>query len=431
MAVDAGIFLGTGTWQERLDYAIATMRELSLQTEPQAMVRNYGNRLRQIFPIDRSVSLSRRNLQRPQVRITRYTHWEHHPNPWKDVNRLPVFDRGLFSELIWGNEPIIIDDLELSKDDPAAAFLTGHRSLAAIPLFNQGVAVNMVLVVREEPASFDREVFPELVWISNLFGMATHNLVLADEVRTAYELVDRELTAVADIQHSLLPAKLPDIPGMQIAVHYETSRRAGGDYYDFFPLPDGRWGMLIADVSGHGTPAAVMMAVAHSLAHSYSGPADKPSQMLEYLNQRLVNEYTSDNGTFITAFYAVYDPRTRSLTYSSAGHDPPRIRRCGEGSVHTLDGTQRYPLGVVPDPGYVDETKMLHPGDRMLFFTDGIIEAANSRQQLFGKARVDELLGCCRAEPSEIVADILTALKDFTGGGPAQDDRTLLAVRVV
>ena len=88
-----------------------------------------------------------------------------------------------------------------------------------------------------------------MVWMSNLFGRATHNLVLAEELKAAYEIVDRELKIVADIQRSLLPSPLPKIPTLGLAAHYQTSQWAGGDYYDFFPLPDGHWGILIADVS--------------------------------------------------------------------------------------------------------------------------------------------------------------------------------------
>src|SRR5207249_9646395 len=113
---------------------------------------------------------------------------------------------------------------------------------------------------------------PELVWISNLFGRATHNLVLAEQVQSAFEAVDQEMKTIANLQRSLLPSPLPTIPRMGLAAHYQTSQRAGGDYYDFFPLPDGKWGILIADVSGHGTPAAVLMAVTHSIAHTYPGP---------------------------------------------------------------------------------------------------------------------------------------------------------------
>src|SRR5207237_4967385 len=91
---------------------------------------------------------------------------------------------------------------------------------------------------------------PIHVWMGNLFGRATRNLVLSNEVKVAYDAVERELKAVADIQRSLLPAQLPAIDRLELAVHYQTSRHSGGDYYDFFKLPDGQWGILIADVSG-------------------------------------------------------------------------------------------------------------------------------------------------------------------------------------
>src|SRR5690606_22631128 len=121
----------------------------------------------------------------------------------------------------------------------------------------------------------------------NLFGRATHNLVLAERLEETYTAVDRELQAVANIQRSLLPSELPKISTMRLAAHYQTSRRAGGDYYDFFPLADNRWGILIADVSGHGTPAAVMMAITHVIAHTQPGQATPPSRMLNFLNDQL------------------------------------------------------------------------------------------------------------------------------------------------
>src|SRR5439155_11889868 len=134
------------------------------------------------------------------------------------------------------------------------------------------------------------------------FGRATHNLVLAEEVRKAYTVVERELKVVADIQRSLLPKTIPEIPGLGLAAFYQTSQWAGGDYYDFFPLPDGRWGILIADVSGHGTPAAVMMAITHSLAHGLPGHPDPPSTMLGHVNRQLYRRYNAGNEGFVTAF---------------------------------------------------------------------------------------------------------------------------------
>ncbi len=263
-------------WTKRLAMIVDTMREMSRQTDPEAMVRAYGARMSELMPSDRRLSLSRRDLEPPRYRITRSTTWTEAINPWKEKDRLPLFTSGLLGELIYADDARIIDDLQVAPDDPAADYFAGMRSLMAIPMFDQGVALNMVVVMRREPAAFQRDELPEVVWMSNLFGRAAHNLVLSEEVSKAYQAIDQELKIVGDIQRSLLPVHLPAIPTLELAASYHTSERAGGDYYDFFPLPEGKWGILIADVSGHGTPAAVLMAITHSIAHVFPGQGGAP-----------------------------------------------------------------------------------------------------------------------------------------------------------
>src|SRR5947207_5553469 len=214
-------------WQKRLAVIVEMMREISRQTDPQAMVRTYGSRIRQLIPVDGAISLSRVGLASPKYRITRSTTWQETINPWKEKDRLPVLEGGLLAQLIYGDEPCLIDDVVVPANDPAGEYLAGHRSLAAVPLFDQGVALNMVVLLRKEPAAFTREQFPELVWVSNLFGRATSNLVLSADLQAAYSALDHELKVVADIQRSLLPAELPRIPTLDLAAFYQPSRRAG------------------------------------------------------------------------------------------------------------------------------------------------------------------------------------------------------------
>ena len=316
--------------RQRLKIIVDTMREISRQTDPQVISKIYGERMRQLTPFDRFVALSRRELPRPQYRITRSSLWKEEVNPWTERERLPLLSGGLFGDLIWGDEPRIIDDLaaEVHRDDPAREYFDGMGSLTAIPHYDRGEGLNMVIVMRDEPAAFDFEDLPQMVWVNNLYGRATHNLVLAEQVKAAFEQVDREMQTVADLQRSLLPDPLPKIPTMALAAHYQTSHRAGGDYYDFFCLPGGQWGILIADVSGHGTAAAVLMAVTHSIAHTYPGPPEPPGELLSHVNRVLAERYTGNTGAFVTAFYGIYDPATRTISYSSAGHPPPRLKRC-------------------------------------------------------------------------------------------------------
>jgi sigma-B regulation protein RsbU (phosphoserine phosphatase) len=417
-------------WRQRLALIVTTMREMSLQTDPQAMVRAYGTRMQQLRPSDRRISLSRRGLAHPHYRITRYNLWKEEVNPWKEPDRLPVLNGGLLAELIYGDEPRVIDDLRVAAHDPAAELLAGQRSLLAIPLFDQGVALNMVVLTRAAPAAYQPEQLPETVWVSNLFGRATHNLVLSEQLKEAYDLVDQEMKVIADIQRSLLPARLPHIPTMDLAAHYQTSRRAGGDYYDFFPLAEDKWGIIIADVSGHGTPAAVLMAITHSIAHSYPGPGYPPGRMLNYINHHLVNHYTTQSEAFVTAFYGIYDPRARTLDYASAGHNPPRLKRCADGTLASLDGGRGLPLGITEGESYREARHVLQPGDQIVFYTDGITEAHNPAGEMFGLARLDEALAECPVGARAVLTQVLGAVERFTAGRPADDDRTVVVAKI-
>ena len=187
---------------------------------------------------------------------------------------------------------------------------------------------------------------------------------------------------------------------------------------------------MIADVSGHGTPAAVLMAVTHAIAHSYPGPPTPTDKMLDYVNYHLATRYTSLRGTFVTAFYGIYDPATRTLKFACAGHNPPRLKRCANGTVLSLDGPPNLPLGVSPDEAYAEHTFALQPGDLIVFYTDGVTEAANPGGALFGLDRLDSVLARCSDTADDIVQGVLAALEQFTAGQPALDDRTLVVAKV-
>jgi len=417
-------------WEEQIAYAVETVRELSRQKDPQEMVRHYGQRVRKSLPVDGSASLSRRGLAAPQFRITRSSRWEKPVNPWREKDRLPLLAGGLLAELIWSDEPRIIDDLHVAPDDPAHEYLAGYGSLLALPLYDGGSSLNMVVLLRRSQGSFGTEDIPNLVLTSNLFGRATHNLVLADELRSAYDAVDAELQVIAQIQRSLLPQVLPQISTMQLAAHYQTARRAGGDYYDFFPLPEGRWGILIADVAGHGTPAAVLMAITHSLAHGFCENHTGASEMLRHLNRSLSRRYTGTSGSFVTALYAVYHPAERTLTYAAAGHPPPRVKRCADGSIFSLDAVGGLPLGIVEAEDYPEYKQRLQPGDQIIFYTDGITEAMNAAGELYGPQRMDEVLENCQIQATDIIQRLLESVEKFTGGQVPDDDRTVLVAKI-
>jgi sigma-B regulation protein RsbU (phosphoserine phosphatase) len=419
-----------GDWQQRLDVIVEMMRDMSRHTDPQEMVRSFGVRVRQLIPTDGRMSLSRRGLSAPWFRITRSHRWRETVNPWKEKDRLPLLKGGLLAKLLYSDQPHFIEDLEVLPGDPAAEYLDGFHSLLAIPMFEKGEGLNMVILLGEKRSAFSREQFPELVWMTSLFGRATSNLVVSEELQGAYQTLDREFKTVGEIQRSLLPAQLPSIPTMDLAAYYRPSERAGGDYYDFFPLPEGKWGIFLADVSGHGTPAAVLMAVTHCIAHTHPGPPVPPGKLLHHLNRQLATLYTNENGNFVTAFYGVYDPANRLLTYASAGHNPPRLKRCQDGSLLALDGASGFPLGIFADATYEEGGLALQRGDQIIFYTDGVTEAHNPAGDMFGTDRLDQVLEDCSLQASALLDSVLQSVQEFTAGHPADDDRTLIVARI-
>lgn len=415
-------------WRARLTVSVEVMRELSRYSDPHEMQAVFSRRMGQLFPVSRQLSISRRGLRYPQYRVTRFNLWTDPINPWKESHRLPVHEGGLLAELLYADQPRVLEDLSLDPDDAAVAYLGGQRSLLAIPHFDLGTAQNMVILAREDADAFPRDRIADMVMLGNLFARATQTLVLSQAVKEAYDAVDYELRTVADIQKSLLPAATPRVRGLDVAVHYQTAKRAGGDYYDFFPLPGGKLGVLIADASGHGAPAAVLMAVAHSIAHTQPEPPAHPGELLTHLNAHLTRQYTRQTGNFMTAFYAVFDPADGLLTYASAGHNPPRLVRC-DGGLVPLNRAQRLPLGIKPDEVYPEQVVQLQPGDQVVFFTDGVIEAVNTEGDVFSTDRIDAVLSGRPDSAERVIQTILRELTAFTTTVPVADDRTLVVVK--
>jgi sigma-B regulation protein RsbU (phosphoserine phosphatase) len=421
-------------WREELEIIDRTMKAISGVTDPEQLVSVYWNGIGELIAIDNYVALSRRNVEPPFYLVTRSSRFTESINPWTQRERLPRLSGGLLGEIAYANRPIIIDDLpaRLTAEDPGWFYLEGFERLVALPQYDDGEGLNVTAMLLPKGAEIDPAMIPMLHWQTGLFGRGTTNLVLRNQLGAALAALEGELQVVGDIQRSLLPSELPLMPGFEMAAYYETSARAGGDYYDFFPLDGRGWGLFIADVSGHGTPAAVLMAITHAIAHAEPGTHEPPAALLEYLNNRLTCTYTQA-GTFVTAFYAVLEPTTRTLTYSRAGHNPPRLVR--DGRVMSLDQNGALPLGIMTGQEYEQSTITLEHGDLLLLYTDGITEARGPLKdgdghELFGVERLDKLLLDCGASGAqECVERIRAGVAAFCGNAPPTDDRTLIAIR--
>jgi len=421
-------------WQEELAIIDRTMKAISGISEPAELVDVYWNGIGDMIAINDYLALSRRNVEPPHYLITRSSRFKEEINPWTERDRLPKLSGGILGEIAYANQPVLMDDLpaRLNPDDPAHFYLEGFQSLFALPQYDGGEGINVTVGLAPAGADIDPTMIPIMHWHAGLFGRGTHNLVLRNQLSAALAALDRELQVVGAIQRSLLPRELPRIAGFELAASYVTSARAGGDYYDFFPLDNGAWGIFIADVSGHGTPAAVLMAITHAIAHTQPGMHTPPDELLRHLNGHLARSYTRD-GTFVTAFYAVLDPARRTLTYATAGHNPPRLVRGGR-RVIPLNQNGDLPMGILEQQTYRQATQPLERGDLLLLYTDGITEAmapSTGSRDLFGTDRLDRVLLTCApdCDAAGCLTRIQAEVSTFCAGAAPTDDQTLIALR--
>lgn len=247
---------------------------------------------------------------------------------------------------------------------------------------------------------------------------------LRREVQNQRDQLEHELEVVSEVQRRLLPKRLPKIEGLNLAVHYETSRYAGGDYYDIIEITDNQWGIMVADAEGHSSPAAVLMAMTCSLLHSYSEPPTDPAKVLTYINRTLCK---LAEPSFVTALYAVFDANLRTLRFARAGHPPPMIFRHDENKSLELAGEAIYAMGIQPyDHLPVEETR-LGSGDRVLLYTDGVTERFDIEGNIYGGNRLLKLLATDAANnPRQILDTIIEDVQRFAGGRPPDDDQALL-----
>jgi len=226
----------------------------------------------------------------------------------------------------------------------------------------------------------------------------------------------------------MIPDAPPDWSEMKWAVHYAPLDHLGGDYYDFSQPDPNHLGFLIADASGHSIPAAFVAVLAHFAFKEVSEKTDSPGKVLSRMNRRL-HEVTEER--FVTAFYGMFDRRTRVFRFASAGHPPPLHFDSRNGVVRKLSA-QGFVLGIMPDEVYTEREVVLEPGDKICFYTDGIMEARNEIGELFGLDRLMEYLALHgRESAEEILRNILFFQRAFSGTESLDDDLTAVVVEMV
>ena len=243
-----------------------------------------------------------------------------------------------------------------------------------------------------------------------------------------HENVARELAVAGQIQANFLPEDLPDLPGWELTAMLRPAREASGDFYDVIPLPNGRLGILVADVAGKGMGAALYMALSRTLIRTFAVEYDtQPELALGAANRRILAD--AGSGLFVTVFYGILDPSSGELTYASAGHNPPILLSARDGnSVQELDRTG-LPLGILDETTWQQGAAQLDPGDELLLYTDGITDAQDAQGAFFEEERLLEFLRANLGRSAQEIQDGLIAQVDaFVGDMPQFDDITLMVV---
>lgn len=249
----------------------------------------------------------------------------------------------------------------------------------------------------------------------------------------ARQRLERELDLAREIQASFLPASCPQVPGLAINAFYRAARQVGGDFYDFIEMPPAipngapRLGVVIADVTDKGVPAALFMALARTLLRASAIDGSPPVAVLQRANRLILSD--SRAGLFVTCFYALIDPASGHITYANGGHNYPLLYRRATDQIVPLVA-QGIVLGIMPEPHFVPGEITLDTGDVLLFYTDGITEAMNQQHELFGDERLATVLRTAsQRSPTEIVAAVLAAVQQFVGDAPQADDMTMVVIK--
>ena len=326
---------------------------------------------------------------------------------------------------------LVVDQLFWNSPLEQAVRMAG--TVITLPLINQGELIGLLnLGPRKSGQRYSPDDRDLLNTLAVQVAPALHVAQMIREEQAQireHERIEQELRTAQSIQRSLLPADLPDLAGWHVATYYQPAREVGGDFYDFLLLDDSRLGIVIGDVSGKGVPAALIMASTRSMLRAAAQVTDTPGAVLARVNDLLYADTLPR--MFVTCFYAILDLSSGKLRYANAGQDLPYRWHSGKANELLARG---MPLGLMPGSHYEELEVVLGDDERILFYSDGLIEAHNTTREMFGLPRLKFFMEkhAAALPGTELIASLLHQLKDFTGEGWEQeDDVTLVALQRV
>ena len=293
-------------------------------------------------------------------------------------------------------------------------------SEVAIPLMVDSRLIGVFTASHHELDAFPQQQLRILQALCTHIAVAVENARLFERERRQKELMDREAQEARAIQQLLLPRSSPYVPGLAISGFSIPAGALGGDWYDFIALDENRWGLVLADVSGKGMAAALLMSATRGMVRSRAQACRTPSQVLGEVNRLMVEDFPP--GKFVTLIYGVLNPAERTVRFANAGHLPPLLVSGGE--AHFLETETGMPLGL--GYGSFSEREVRLPEKfRLVFYSDGITEATNSAQEEYARERLKQHVMRPEATAESILADV----RSFANGAGLQDDATVIMLR--
>ncbi len=297
-----------------------------------------------------------------------------------------------------------------------------------IPILERKRRLALLCIVRKEPQPFYENEIMSLSLIGDILAMSISRSLYLHEIAKAHLTVKREFQLMGRLQKLLLPHELPEIEHFQFQAFYQPAMDAGGDYYDIIQLTDEEYAVVIADVSGHGAPAAMNMGIARSILHTVSLSQNiSPAGTLYFLN-KLLCRLLGENA-HITMFYCVLNVKEMKLSWSNAGHVPGFIHRNTANEIEIIgDPSDGPPLGWWNTAEFEEHSTQLNTKDLVLLYTDGVVEAQNMQNEQFDIERISNILHRSQKKnPDIIIETIAETVESFIGDMPLLDDLTLLA----
>ena len=299
------------------------------------------------------------------------------------------------------------------------------KSVLSVPLELKGRLVGMINLFNKASGDFTNEDSRLLAIIGAQCAQVIENARLYAEEQKLKRLQE-DLRHANAIQQQLLPSEPPEIPGIKLAGVSHPARDVGGDYFDFIELGNNRWGIAVGDVSGKGMPAALTMANLQALVRGFAHAAPSVSACVKEVNRLLAS--STGSKTFVTLVYAVYDANTRQLSYSNAGHNPPFLFRT-DGTMEELTAGGLV-AGAFDFSDYEEATVELHPNERLVFFTDGVTEAADPTDDQFGEERLEKSIReFTQPSANGLIEKVLADVLAFQQDAPVADDITLVCLQ--